>query len=209
MKRHTTKAVSRATRTLSAGVAALALTLGAPSSALADDVAPADTPTESGPVVVTKTPVEPAPNIIQVELSTGALIGISLAAVSVSYERMFGEHISVRLGYGMVGGRRDKFGLGGGDRTQITGHGGYAMVHAMLGDAHKLELGAGVGVVFNHRETNHADGSASESDGTLIAPQASVAYRYQPEGSGIFFRAGFVWTLGWGTPLGIGLGYSF
>ncbi len=167
------------------------------------DTAPADAPPAAAPVV------DPAMNLIQLEAATGAITGIGLGALSVSYERLIGDHLSLRVGYGLAGGQRNSFGLGGGDRAWIDAHGPYAMVHVLFGDTHKLELGAGVGIAFYERETTHPDRSVTLSDGTLITPQASIAYRYQPAEGGVFFRIGAMWTLAWGVPFGVGVGYAF
>ncbi len=194
-------------------VVAACLAVSAP--AIADDTTPAtDTPTPAttptDAAVVAVAPVDPPQNVVQLEAATGALVGIGTGALTLSYERLVTDFLSIRAGYGLTGGTMNRFGIGGGDRVRVDGHGGFVMVHAFFFEGeHKLELGAGVGVAFTHRETTDPAGVVTESDNTVVTPQASIAYRFQPADDGFFFRIGALWTLGWGIPFGVGAGWAF
>jgi hypothetical protein len=180
-----------------------------PTSATPAAGTPASAEQAPATVVTVAAPVAPALNLIHAELATGAIGGVGLASFSLAYERMLADFLSVRAGFGVVGGQRDSFGLGGGERHQIRGYGGYAMVHGLLGDTHKLELGLGLAYGFASRETRDASYVVTTSEGTWVSPQASFAYRYQPAGGGAFVRVGAMWTLNWGVPFGLGAGYAF
>jgi hypothetical protein len=160
-------------------------------------------------VVTVAAPVDPAKNLLHAELATGAIGGVGLAAFSVGYERMLTDNLSARVGFGVTGGQRDSFGLGGGERHEIRGFGGYAMVNGLFGDTHKLEVGLGAAYGVATRKTRDASYVVTEQDSEWLTPQASLAYRYQPAEGGFFFRVGAVWSLNWGTPLGLGAGWAF
>lgn len=174
----------------------------------APEVAPA--PEQPPAAVVTvAAPVDPAKNLLHAELATGAIGGVGLAAFSLGYERMVLDTLSVRVGFGVTGGQRDSFGLGGGERHRIRGFGGFAMVNGLFGDTHKLEVGLGVGYGASTRETRDANYVVTERDSEWLSPQVALAYRYQPAEGGFFCRVGAVWSLNWGTPLGLGAGWAF
>jgi hypothetical protein len=160
-------------------------------------------------VVTVAAPVDPAKNLLHAELATGAIGGVGLAAFSLGYERMLLDALSFRVGFGVTGGQRDSFGLGGGERHQLRGFGGFAMLHGLFGDTHKLEVGLGAGYGIATRKTRDASYVVTEDEGSWLAPQASLAYRYQPAEGGLFVRVGAMWSLKWGVPFGLGAGYAF
>lgn len=137
-----------------------------------------------------------ARHVIHFELAGLGLNG----SASISYEHLVGDHGGVRVGLGYAA-------LNGFDGDG-RGVGAFAMWDFLFGrGASRFELGLGLSVLFQSDAYDWC--WVGGLDGTCVDPQLSIAYRHQPRAGGFLFRAGLMWTLSYGMPLGIGAGWAF
>ncbi len=127
-------------------------------------------------------------SIAYIEASSSWFMGTCF----LNYELVFHENWSARIGGG-----------GGFAENIANGYGGLLMANYFSGGAHKFDVGAGIcyaGIVDFQLE-----GGKSQRE-WKITPVISGGYRYQPDGKGMFFRAGVSYfSFGGGSHLGIGL----
>ena len=76
------------------------------------------------------------------------------------------------------------------------------MANYLTSGNHKLELGLGVSL------TNRGENKYRLTE-TFPSLSYSIAYRYQPDELGIFFRVGATRIFYFGFPFQISLGYAF
>ncbi|MBL7975504.1 MAG: hypothetical protein JNJ85_11370 [Candidatus Kapabacteria bacterium] len=113
------------------------------------------------------------------------------SSVSINYERLISKTYSVRLmaGYGVESGGYNSIGV-----SLIPTY--------LMGSGNSFfEIGLGGGVIQDDRNQLGIT--------TKFVPAASVGYRYQPMDSGLFFRTGLSYSLKYGYPLHISVGYTF
>lgn len=135
---------------------------------------------------------EEAKNILYWETAYCGFAG----SLSINYERVLSEHITLRLGAGS--GMLMTI-----DSPTYGSVGGLVMVNYVTSGDHKFEAGAGGSLVEDFELYQH------RTHGIKPSPALSVGYRYQPSSGGFFFRAGASWAYHYGFPAQISLGYVF
>ena len=146
-----------------------------------------------------------AKNALYLEIATIVLAG----GVSVNYERMLTDNISVRtgLGAGYYTSLQSEYS----DATAIATMGMLNLLTA--GNNHKFEIGAGVSVIFpvkNKKGVLHFLGDRDFIPGQIsFMPACALGYRYQQSEGGFFFRAGLSLTYLFGFPFQLSAGYTF
>ena len=136
----------------------------------------------------------PPQNVLHVEASTLFVCG----GVSVNYERLLTHYLSVRGGYGLSGVFTDF-------RSEYA-HGPQAMVLAFFGsNKGKFEVGAGANVM----QVTPTDSTPNEAGVWRVSPAVSLGIRFQPRYDGLFGRAAWMWSHGYGIGMGFSLGTAF
>ena len=111
---------------------------------------------------------------------------------SLDYEYRVGEHFALSTGMTVLEKLPFIF-----DNTRATYYGGRVIGHVLVGTGdHRLELAAGVSVLM-------------DDDDGMVAPNAAVAWRYQPRDGGFVFRLGAMLSNGVGGPVGLAMGGAF
>ena len=122
---------------------------------------------------------------------------------SINYERMLGEKLSVRVGYGGIT-VTDEY------DESISVSAIPIGANYLMGNNHKLEIGGGVNIL---NFTSSIDLLGLELDAGLTTFYGGVGYRYQKDTGGLIFRLnGYFLMLGeaGGVPTGgLSLGYAF
>ena len=133
-------------------------------------------------------------NVLHVEASTLFVCG----GVSVNYERLLTSFLSLRGGYGLSGVFTDY--------VSAYAHGPQAMVLEFFGPSKgKFEIGAGATVMH----VTPMDPVATETAAWRVSPAVSLGIRFQPTFGGLFGRAGWMWSHGYGIGMGFSLGRAF
>ena len=155
-----------------------------------------------------------ARNVIYGEVATGIVVG----SLSVNYERMVTDWLSLRAGVGVAvspdwhfnlcfdfsGSGCTEDGSGSQDDTNFSG-GLNLMANFLVGgeNAWMLELGLGASLMFGKGQLFNLGADVN------VSPAASLSARYQPLDGGFFFRGGLLWTYGVGLPIGFSFGAAF
>jgi hypothetical protein len=146
---------------------------------------------------------ETAPDAPRHFLLIGAAWGIFVEtyALTVSYEHMVTDSGGLR-----VGGGYTRLACCDGEGEGV---GGFAMYDLLFGSGRsKLELGLGVSATYLLDEYDWCPGA--KVGAVCLSPAFSLSYRRQPtDGTGAVFRAGLIWTLAYGLPIGVGVGAAF
>ena len=138
--------------------------------------------------------LQPPQNVLHIEASTLFVCG----GVSLNYERLLTSYLSVRGGYGLSGVFTDFM--------SAYAHGPQAMVLAFFGaNKGKFEVGAGANVM----QVTPTDSSPNEAGVWRVSPAVSLGIRFQPTYGGLFGRAGWMWSHGYGIGMGFSLGRAF
>ncbi len=111
------------------------------------------------------------------------------AAASINYERILHQHFSGRVGYG-VGGVILGF-------AGEAGTGPLAMVNFFTRGRHKLEIGAGVTVIYRFGQD------------WITNPAFALGYRLQQPDTNFFLRVGLTWTYRYAAPAQVSAGLTF
>ena len=155
-----------------------------------------------------------ARNVIYGEVATGIVVG----AISVNYERMVNDWLSLRAGIGAAVSPDLHFNFcfdfsgtgctedGSGPQDDVHFSGGFTfMANFLVGSESPwmLELGVGASLMFGKGQLFDLEADVN------VAPAASISARYQPLDGGFFFRGGLLWTYGVGLPIGFSFGSAF
>ena len=171
-------------------------------------------------VVVVRTPkADSAAFAPAVELPPQNVVYVEAAGIgllfSVNYERMISDHVSLRIGYSSWSFTLPFIFAS----ESISFDGVPVMVTLLEGNGNsKLEVGGGVEfcqvTTTSRTDIFFISGSSSTTSNTENKPigVASIAYRYQPNGGGLHFRAGLDPLVGPGgvrLTVGLSLGACF
>jgi hypothetical protein len=144
-------------------------------------------------------------------------LGGNAGLYSLNYERFFLDEVGLRVGlmYMSVSGTSTS---GTGTVSASASWFGAPLMFSYLGiggENHKLDLGAGVVLMYLSAGASTFDATAS-ANGLLVAGTATFGYRYVPMNGGFNFKAGFTplffqsagktYFLPWA---GISAGYGF
>jgi hypothetical protein len=124
---------------------------------------------------------------------------VMYGSVSAEYEFLASEQVSFRLGFGGA--------YGSVVVSDVEAVGGTAMFSFMSRGIEKVEAGIGFSVMRTNFAMIFSD--VEPTTGTTIFPALSLAYRTLPPRSGMFWRIGIAWVLGYGLPVTIGVGWVF
>jgi hypothetical protein len=128
-----------------------------------------------------------ARNAIYIEL------GGNGAWYSLNYERFVMDDAALRVG-GMFMSLSASASSGGTTSTASASWFAAPLMFSYLGvgsENHKLELGAGATVMYFSGSGTNNFSSSIKASGFVMAPTATVGYRYVPTDGGFNFKAGF------------------
>ena len=140
-------------------------------------------------------------NVIYGEALGPGLLG------SLNYERMLGEKLSVRVGYGGLSvTTEDDFGLEETIKVTAIPIG----VNYLMGNNHKLEVGGGANIL---NFSSSIDLLGLDLDAGLTTFYGGLGYRYQKDTGGLVFRLNGYYLMmgdaGGVSTVGISLGWAF
>jgi hypothetical protein len=128
-----------------------------------------------------------AKNAVYIEL------GGNGAWYSLNYERFVMDDAAIRIG-GMFMSMSATASSGGSTASASASWLAFPLMFSYLGvgsENHKLELGAGATMMYFSGSGSNNFSSSITASGFVMAPTATVGYRYVPTDGGFNFKAGF------------------